>query len=369
MSAAAKRNYARVISADSHLMEPRDLWEKTLIPKFGDRAPRRMSEYKGEKGNFFNMVYRVYRLKDSPVETNEIQALQSAAGHDPAARVRFQDMAMLDAEVLHATTTSHIMHALDVPVVEAAASVFNDWSAEFCSHDPKRLIGVGAIPTFNIPWAVNEVKRIRQKGLRGAMITLGLPEDKYPPYRDPAYDPLWAAAQDLDMPITLHAIAGRVPDPIHFEPKDLGKLPGTYISLMFEMLPIVAGEFIFGGILDRFPKLKLVLGEFEVSWVPLYNFRLARIQTIMKSRGVTPLKMDAVDYMKTRVWHGMVNDPYAPQVRELAGVSQIMWGSDYPHGRSIGIEAQDVLPKIFEGVPPDEQERIIGGNVAHVYSI
>lgn len=361
--------YARVISADSHLMEPRDLWEKTLVPKFGARAPQRLAEHNGEKGNFFNMVYRVYRLKDSPVEANEAQALASAAGHDPVARVKFQQLAKLDAEVLHATTTSHIMHATDVPVVEAAAAVFNDWTAEFCSHDPKRLIGVGALPTFNIPWAVEELKRMRKKGLRGAMITLGLPEGDYPPYRDPAYDPLWAAAQDLDMPVTLHAIAGRVPDPIHFEPKDLGKMPGLYMNLMFEMLPIVAGEFIFGGILDRFPKLRLVLGEFEVSWIPLYNFRLSRIQAISKNRGIPPLKMDAPDYMKTRIWHGMVNDPYGPKFRDLVGVSQIMWGSDYPHGRSIGTEAQDVLPKIFEGVPQAEQDRMVAGNVAHVYGI
>jgi predicted TIM-barrel fold metal-dependent hydrolase len=171
------------------------------------------------------------------------------------------------------------MHSSDAPVVQASAAVFNDWAAEFCSHDRRRFVGVGMVPTFDIGWAVKELKRIKQKGLRGAAIPLALSAD-YPPYRDPAYDVFWAAAQDLDMPITLHAITGRVPDPLHFEPKDLGKFPGTYIDLMFEIMPIVAGEFIFGGILDRFEKLKVVLGEFEVSWIPLYLFRLARIQAI-----------------------------------------------------------------------------------------
>ncbi len=368
MSEQIKKSYDRVISADSHLMEPPNIWERALGDKFGDRTPRPLSEHKGEKGRFFNMVYRVYRLKDSPVETNAKLAIASAAGHDPVQRVKFQQEAQLEAEVLHATTTSHIMHSTDAPVVQASTAVYNDWAAEFCSHDKRRFVGVGMVSTFDIPWAVSELKRIKKKGLRGAAIPLALPAE-YPPYRDPAYDVFWATAQDLEMPITLHAITGRVPDPLHFEPKDLGKFPGTYIDLMFEIMPIVAGEFIFGGILDRFPKLKLILGEFEVSWIPLYNFRLARIQTISKVRGIPPLKMDAPDYMKTRIWHGMVTDPYASMVRDIVGVNQIMWGSDYPHGRSIGTEVHEVLPKIFDGVPLAEQERMVAGNVAHVYGL
>lgn len=368
MSGQIKRAYSRVISADSHLMEPEDLWERALGDRFGDRTPRRLSEHNGEKGKFFNMVYRVYRRKDSPVEQNARQAMMSAAGHDPAARVKFQEEAQLDAEVLHATTTSHIMHATDAPVVQASTAAYNDWAAEFCSHDKKRFVGVGMVSMFDIAWATSELRRIRKKGLRGAAIQLGLPEG-YPPYRDPAYDPFWATAQELDMPITLHAITGRVPDPLHFEPKDLGRFPGIYIDLMFEIMPIVANEFIFGGVLDRFPKLKLILGEFEVSWIPLFNFRLARIQTISKVRGMPQLKMDAPDYMKTRIWHGMVTDPYAARNRDLVGTSQIMWGSDYPHGRSIGTEVHEVLPKIFEGVPQNEQERMVAANVAHVYGI
>jgi predicted TIM-barrel fold metal-dependent hydrolase len=86
-------------------------------------------------------------------------------------------------------------------------------------------------------------------------------------------------------------------------------------------------------------------------------------------RGIKPLKHDAPEYMKSRIWHGMVTDPYSAMVKDIVGVNQIMWGSDYPHGRSIGTEVHEVLPKIFQGVPQAEQERMVGANVAHVYGI
>ena len=126
---------------------------------------------------------------------------------DPAERLKEQDRDGVSAEALY-TSMGMLLFGLDNAELRAACfSAFNDWAAEYCSYDPKRLIGLGVVTLEDIPAAVEELTRIAQKGLRGALIWGAPPEDK--PYSLPDYDPFWAAAQDLNMPLSLHILTGR----------------------------------------------------------------------------------------------------------------------------------------------------------------
>jgi predicted TIM-barrel fold metal-dependent hydrolase len=82
-----------------------------------------------------------------------------ACGYDPVVRVKFQEEAGLAAEVLNPTSMLSILRNPDAEVVQACATVFNDWEAEFVSHDPTRLIGVSVIPPYDVAWAVNALER------------------------------------------------------------------------------------------------------------------------------------------------------------------------------------------------------------------
>jgi predicted TIM-barrel fold metal-dependent hydrolase len=95
-----------------------------------------------------------------------------------------------------------------------------------------------------------------------------------------------------------------------------------------------------------------------------------RIQTGLSSRIELPkLKLKASDYMRTRIWHGIIDDPTAPEVIPFVGASQVCWGSDFPHGRSIGSDAQGFVADLFKGFSRSDQEMIVGTNVAKVYGI
>jgi predicted TIM-barrel fold metal-dependent hydrolase len=207
------------------------------------------------------------------------------------------------------------------------------------------------------------------------MINCQAPEG-CPPYRNPLYDRFWAVAEAADAPITLHILTGRVLSPLALAdtktPEERGENPRGMLELFGEIQGVLANDFIFGGILDRFPNLKLICSEFELSWIPHFMWNLDRLQD---PYGFGPrmylreLTMRASDYMKTRVYHGVIDDAYGPAMIPLIGADRVLWGSDFPHIRSIGLEAQEHVHTIFGTLPRADQEKVVGGNTAQVFHI
>ena len=361
-------SFANVISADSHVMEPPDMWEKALGAKFGDRTPRIIDEYKGKKGRYFLTGNQVRKLGEIEAEQDTLGFRE--AGYLPEKRVAFQEEAGVACELLY-TTNMLLQYSTKNPdVLRAAAAVFNDWLAEFASYAPGRLRGIAVLPTHDVDWAIAEIERVSKKGLKGAMINLGGPEG-CPPYRDAVYDPLWARPQAMGIPLTLHTDTGRIPDPLHFDtPAEFAVAASTMLGLMSEIMPVLADDFIFGGILDRFPELKIVCSEFDIAWLPNFMWRIDQMQNDMGPRLRLPkVALRASDYMRTRVWHGVINDPHSAYVIPQVGASQVLWGSDFPHVRSIGLDAQGAVARLLDGLPPEDQTRVVGGNATAVYGL
>jgi predicted TIM-barrel fold metal-dependent hydrolase len=145
--------------------------------------------------------------------------------------------------------------------------------------------------------------------------------------------------------------------------------PALWIALFNEIQTVLANDFIFGGILERFPNLKLVCSEYEVAWIPGFMTRLDQIDDNLTRFHLPRLKMRASDYMRTRVWHGFINDTAASYTIPYVGASQVLWGSDFPHFRSIGLEAQSALHELVESLPGEDQEKVVGGNAATVFNV
>ena len=378
----ATTHFKQLISADSHVMEPPDLWWNALGAKFGDRTPRMLDEYKGEKGSFFysgylgSPVQRVRIPLSSQTEAAAHEAEErgmGAVGYDPEVRVKFQVEAGIDAEVMNPTTMLGLMRNPDVPVLQACSEVFNDWLAEFVSYSPKRLIGISTIPMYDVDWAVNELARTLNKGLNSPMINCQPPEDCLP-YRDRVYDKFWAAAEEAGVPITLHILTGRVVDALFLArigqtPEETSANPGLWIDLFIEAQTVLANDFIYGGILDRFPNLKVLCSEFEVSWIPGFMSRLDQIEDVAPRLNLPKLKMKARDYMKTRVFHGFIDDTAAELAIPYVGTDRILWGSDFPHIRSIGLDAQSTLYQQLQTFSLEDQAKLVGGNAAKVFNL
>ena len=141
---------------------------------------------------------------------------------------------------------------------------------------------------------------------------------------------------------------------------------GTY-----EEIPhTIANEFVYGQIFDRFPNLRLLTGELELSWIPHFMMRLDVMQGVFSDRLSLPtLEMKASDYVRTRVWHGLIEDKFGLGGLDLIGESQMCWGSDFPHSIAIGIEAQQAVENILGDLQPETRRRLACDNAKTLFNL
>ena len=206
-----------VISADSHMFEPADLWVGRLDARFKDRAPR-MEPNEGKSGvSLVAPGIRPFPISSLSAAGRSGEALKQhfgsgyeaarPSGWDPVERIKDQDVDGVCAEVLYTSLGMPLFGLKDAELQHHCFKVYNEWLAEFCSYNPKRLIGIAPISLNDIGQAVTELERCARLGLRGAMIWGFAPEGR--PYSSKEYEPFWAAAQDLGMPLSLHVVTGK----------------------------------------------------------------------------------------------------------------------------------------------------------------
>src|SRR5215212_5606700 len=169
-----------LISADSHVIEPHDLWQVCLPNAMRDAAPRFPAPRVGEG------------FQGRP------------GGHDPRARLTEMAEDGVSAEVLYPTLTLSLFDLDDARLQEACFRLYNDWLIDYCQVAPDRLIGLAAIATYDIDHAIAELTRCARAGFRGALVWQAPHPDL--PFTSDHYDRLWAAAQGLRMPISLHIL-------------------------------------------------------------------------------------------------------------------------------------------------------------------
>ena len=125
---------------------------------------------------------------------------------DPAQRLKDMDQDGVTGDVLYTTLGFRMFWIKDAGFQRACFQVYNDWLAEFCSHAPDRLKGLALISLYDPKQAAEDLAECKKKGLSGAVIWASPPEEL--PFYDEIYDPFWAAAQELAMPLSLHEFAG-----------------------------------------------------------------------------------------------------------------------------------------------------------------
>lgn len=360
-----------IISADSHVFEPSDLWSKALGSRFGDEVPHAVSNFEGHEGTFFYVGRpgEAAKMDELVAADNVDRRLEdlAKAGGDPVYRLGLMDSDGIKAEVLNPTWGLWIPRMPNGAARNACAEVYNDWIMEYCSQDLKRLLAVAMIPIVDVDWAIGELHRVLKLGARGVMIGTS-PVDGATPYRDKKYDPFWAAAQEAGLPVTLHIVTGKVRDPFTYHgEKEREEVPASFIELFHEIAPVLANEFIFGGIFDRFPRLKIFLSEYDASWLPILKYRVNRIQTFP---GFDKLKKKpASRYIEENIFAGIINDPLAAKLRKEIGVDQIMWGSDFPHPPCPYPNTTQNVDRVLGDMSPEERFKVVAGNCAKLYNI
>ncbi len=357
-----------LISADSHVIEPVDLFSRPLREKYGDETPGEVGEFRGEAGKFYFTGYECFKVGELVDGEGALKDKMVAATEDPAVRLACDDEDGIWAEVLNATSMLYTMRARNHDLARDCCRVFNDWLAEHCSENPKRLLGTAMVYMEDVDWAIAELERVAKKGLVAAMINCDTRPD-WEPYRSPRYDRFWARAQAIGMPVVLHIITGNARDPFTLHGEERNDAPRYSWHVLSEAAPVLSNEFIFGGILERFPDLKVVLSEFEVSWLPYWMFRAEqRRLSLGPALGMKMPDKPVAEFMRN-VYHGTVDDPYIDRTLDIVDPKTLLWGSDFPHPRCTFPNSLKIVTETFATLPADVQEDLTCGNAARLYGI
>ena len=320
------------------MMEPHNLWWDVLGEKFGERTPRLLDEYQGNKGRFFYTGFQVTRLGEMEAEEDaRVTRRMREAGYVPEARVAYHEEEGVDAEVLIPTWFLMIMQNKERDVVRACSQVYNDWLAEFCSYSPNRLIGNAVVPTDDVGWSIHELKRASKKGLKGALSTSTYMRALHPivtPSTIPSgrWRRTWRSqSRSTYLPAGLQALS------TFHTPEEIAEAPRALMLVLTEIMGVLANEFIYGGVLDRFPRLKLSCSEFEISWIPWFLFHIDdTLMAVANRLGLPKPEMQPSEYMKKRISHGFIDDPYALDAIPHIGADQVLWRLPSPRVHRTG---------------------------------
>ncbi len=364
----------KLFSSDSHVVEPPDLWTDRIEPQFRERAPRVVPQEDGDW--WFVDGYRTNSFQGGAqpgVRFEKPEELRPAARFEevrpgaylPEAHLQDNEADGVYGSVLYPTEGLLLFSVPDSVLLSATFRAYNDWIADFCSASSDRLKGIAMLNVDDVSEAVQELERSRKRGLAGAMITVYPPEERS--YDQPDYEPLWAAAQDLDMPLSLHIATNRSSSE-HGEEFRLIK-PSVFANAD-HWVRVSLGHMIFSGVFERYPRLQVGAVEHELSWAPHFLERLDYTYTQRAPReGWQRFKSHALpsDFFHRNVFLSFQEDHLGIRDRALIGIDNLMWGSDYPHTEATFPRSQEILERILAGVPASERQQITSSNVARLY--
>jgi predicted TIM-barrel fold metal-dependent hydrolase len=365
----------RIMSADSHVNPPKDLWIRDVPAKFKDRAPRVESTDMGDFWIVDSQISGAIGLDSSAGrKPEEFKAYgltykdMRAGAYDPKARLEDMDLDGVDAEVLYFGGPV-TQYAADPELRRYVVQRYNDWMLELSQAAPSRLIGLAHVPVVDLDEGIAELKRIAKMGLRGFHVDPFPDERGGKPLWDSAYEPFWSTVEETGLPMSFHIVGPRKANVSEVFQNPTPGVKETFIAIAPISICEVVSTLTFTGILERHPKLHYVLVECGIGWIPYFLERMD--QTFNKHRFWTK---SVITEKPSLYWY---RQGHATFIQDLAGVAErhraglrnIMWSTDYPHSDSTWPKSREALAEHFKDVPADERTLIAGGNCADLYGL
>jgi predicted TIM-barrel fold metal-dependent hydrolase len=374
----------RIISADDHIdlqWLPKDLWQSRVPAAWRAQAPRVVDTDDGP-----------YWMCGSD-RWDPWGGRRGAAGAQGGRRMALDRGGVLEPGVLRPTTTAlrladmdrdgvdaTIMYGPIVPLLVKDPELrrvcyrdYNEWLAEFCATSPARLVGAGLIPIDDAKTAAEEVYQLRALGLRTGMFLAARVEV---PLWDDVWEPLWQAAAETGLVIGFHLGGGlrtvTWSGPKASHPGNMGVRVSCSTLQMDEPLAAV----IFSGALERHARLRIVLAETGIGWLPYMVERLddtyrkfMDADEFWRRQGGLPITMPPSAYFRRQVWATFQTDEVGVRLRDVVGEDRIMWASDYPHADSTWPDSQQAISDNFRDVPEAARRRILCDNARELYGL
>jgi predicted TIM-barrel fold metal-dependent hydrolase len=373
-----------MLSADSHVIEPPTLWLERMDPSWGDRVP---TVRRGDDGNDW---WWVDGARSNSFAGGTQAGRRFAAAEALVLADRYENVP-LDVADPHAFAdantgdgvqgsvlfpTQHLVHykVRNTELLSACCRAYNDWLADFVGAEPQRLRGVAALNVDDVAESVREASRARALGLRAVMVPVSLPRGQS--YAEARFDPLWAAVVDAGLAVCLHIGTDRV-DPnltTPTRPPGVAKpgAAGPPVLSSFVVADSIVrrsiADFIFGGVLERHPRLLVGSIEHEAGWAPHFVERLDYTYTERATKGLR-FAGDArpSDFFRRQVFVTLSEDAIAVRERAIVGLDALLFATDFPHSESTYPRSAAAAQRLTAGLSDAESHRVLWANTARVF--
>ncbi len=378
-----------IVDTDTHVTEPPDLWTSRVAKKYIDLVPHvevhpETGHHHWRIGDHWLMAvgfYAVAGWKEHPPSTpNELDEV------DPGAWQAVDRLARMDEYGIHAQVLypnligfeSPLFIELGSEVALACTRAYNDFISEFSGADPARLIPITMLPFWDVDASIEEMQRCQEQGHRGVLFANKYEQIGLPGFTDTHWDPIYAAAQDMDLSINFHvgfsasqsgAAAGMTALLANFDPRVAAR--GTAMGLMSNGDSIAS--IVTSGLCDRFPTLRFVSVESGFGFVP---YLLESLDWHWKGYGAhlhSPLLPS--EYFRRQCYGSFWFERSTLPLLEVYP-DNFMFETDYPHPTSMSpgpaspaqLPAQHVA-EAFAGIKPDVARKALHDNAATVYHL
>ncbi len=335
------KNGFQVMDSDMHIIEPPDLWERYMDPEFKGRVTG-LTRYKRDLGvaldgvnlsapASMNTNYTSEGAERVREEQNPKYIDGDENGWDGASQLRAMDKEGIDVAVMYPSRALFTLgyDGMDPRLAAAIGRAYNDWMYEFCQADPTRMFGAGHIAPHDVDAAVTETRRcVEEYGFKSVFMRPNIVNGVS--WHDPYYDPLWEACQRLGISVGFHE-GGRPPNIPQVGDREFSTsmLHHTCSHSMGMMLAVVS--FCGGGILERYPELRVAFLEGNCSWAPWLMWRMDEHQEWLGYEH-PDLSMKPSEYFKRQCFVSVECDEWPSKYVDDAGMGHtVVFSTDYPH--------------------------------------
>jgi predicted TIM-barrel fold metal-dependent hydrolase len=372
-----------VFSCDAHIAEPPDLFTANMPPEMGDHVIH------GEvDGNLrLTMVGDRILLKflpdfhkhktgladdgssESKACVDEQESFVSDCAVDTRRRgardlaLRLEDMDRdgVDAELVFPSLGLMLPRITDPVAQQRACEIYNDWAWAYTEPVRGRLIPAAMIPCADLDLALAECRRTADMGYAAFCAWEGLNN-----YNDPAWDPIFALAGELGIPIVFHTGVGDI---------NIRALRGpggalfNYTRQMNDAVDIIT-QLVGGGVLDRHPDAHILFAEHSAGWLWGLAERMDEVYQGHAPSISPKLSRLPSQIVRDQVHCALQNDTGSLATRRGVGIGALLFATDYPHSEGTFPFSRDVVDRMMAEHPDctmDEFVAVLGGNAAKLF--
>ncbi len=371
----------KIIDGDSHFMEPLDLFERYTESAYRERVMRvetdpasgiRRMLVDGKLMQILDVeevlgIAVGYGQKEAGRDIGSFDRYLafSSEWQDMDKRVHFLDEEGIDCQVIYPTLGLLWEGDVEDPyLADALCRAYNTWAFELCATHKDRLFPAAHISLRDPQMAVREMERVAKLGCRTMFVAAAPIDGKSLGHSD--FDPVWAAAQDLDLSIGLHLVVHpHYTGSQWYQDRDPRFM---YISMNVIQDPRQAlTTIVYDGVFERFPRLRMATIEARVGWVGEW---LERLDYRYKYMGHTSqMKRSASEYFARNIWiNGDPEEKMFPLMVQFAGDDRFFTGSDYPHAEGF-VHSMQKARELLSALPATSVDKILSTNARNFYGI